>query len=315
MADMKKLTVSSPVQQPEPSVKDSLLASLENDPVIQAELKRLGIAKEEMSFYLPTLLEFQENHAACAACHGLDECKSSSESYQMVLEISDSGKLAYHWVECPFAQEKHRLTENYLFRDFSDEWLSATAQSMRDLKSRKIRQVALLALKNKIGKNWAYFYGEEGTGKSYALAALCNDIAKAGKHIAFLNCNQEFDELKNLAIKDRPNFEETMERILSSDLLVLDGFGDEFKSDYVRDQIVMPLLNERSKRGTPLFFSSNYSLNEIQSLYQTSKASYVIAKRMTNLIRNKLAIQESLNPEGEFKVEKGLENLIPHRKG
>lgn len=314
MDEFHKAVVEEPLDAGAARAKESLLASIQNDRHIQEELKRLGIGAEEILFYLSTLAEYQENYGACANCHGLEECKSASRSYQMVLEISDAGKLSYHYEECPFAKEKRRLMENYRWHDFSTEWFSLTAKSMRDLKSRKIRRLIMSALQNHMGKNWVYLYGEEESGKSHTLVALCNDFARAGKTISFLNCNQEFDVLKGLAINNRDQFERTLEEILSSDFLILDGFGDEFKSDYVRDQIVMPLLSERAKRGTPVFFSSNYSLEEIEVLYQTSKASNVIAKRLVKIIRNKLAIQEGLNPAGEFQVEKGLENLI-QRKG
>jgi hypothetical protein len=42
-----------------------------------------------------------------------------------------------------------------------------------------------------------------------------------------------------------------MAELENCDLLVIDDFGSEFKSDYVRDQIVMPLLNERAKNNRP----------------------------------------------------------------
>jgi primosomal protein DnaI len=95
-----------------------------------------------------------------------------------------------------------------------------------------------------------------------------------------------------------------MKTLESIEYLVIDEFGSEFKSDYVRDQIVLPLLSERSKEHRITFFASDYSLEEIEELYGAKYGGRLIAKKLVSLIKN------NLDPKAECHVERGLENML-----
>ncbi len=274
---------------------DSLLESIKNDKELMDKLKELGIEDDEIPSYVPLLITYQDNKK---------EVEKDPKTLQMVLEISDSGKLTCRYEETESSKEERRLLENYYIRDFSDEWLNASIKSFRTGREKELKTHIAGALKDKT-KNWFYVYGSLGTGKSYALAAFSNDMARKNKKVAFINANKRFDELKGLAIKDKEKFDKTMQALYELDCLVIDDFGSEYKSDYVRDQIVMPLLNERSKTHKFTFFASDYSLDEIEELYSTKYGTKLLAKKLVSTIRDNLKDSGS-----EYHLEKGFENLI-----
>lgn len=282
---------------------ESLLAEIKNDRPLMAKLKELGIGEEELLSYLPILVSYQDNQKEIAA----EEKAFNGETpttMQMVLEISDAGKLSFHYEETAFQKEKRRLLENYYLRDFPDAWLTASVKSFKTAREKALKKIISSPLRREILKKWVYLYGEQGGGKSYALAAIANDLARQNKKVAFINANQRFDELKGLAVKEKNKFDEVMKTLESIEYLVIDEFGSEFKSDYVRDQIVLPLLSERSKEHRITFFASDYSLEEIEELYGAKYGGRLIAKKLVSLIRN------NLNPEAECHVERGLENML-----
>ncbi len=273
----------------------SLLEDVKNDKELMNLLNQLGITDEEIPSYLPLLITYQDNRK---------EVKNDPNTLQMVLEISDSGKLTCRYEETEFAKEERRLLENYFIRDFSDSWLDASLKSFRSGREKELKKHIALSLKDKF-KNWFFVYGSLGVGKSYALASFSNDMAKKGKKVAFINANKRFDELKGLAIKDKDAFDKTMNELITLDCLVIDDFGSEYKSDYVRDQIVIPLLNERSKRHGMTLISSDYSLSEIEELYGNKYSSKILARKLVSLIRNNLK-----DVGAEYHLEKGFENLL-----
>ena len=63
------------------------------------------------------------------------------------------------------------------------------------------------------------------------------------------------------------------DEIKDADLLVLDAFGDEYKSDFVRDTFVYPLLQERAYSNKITIINSNFTIKEIVSMYNLAKAS------------------------------------------
>lgn len=277
---------------------DSLLNEILSDKELMTLLKNLGLKEEEIPLYLPILAMYQDNKK---------EIENDPEAFQMVLEISDSGKLSFHYEETEKQKEARHLVENYYIRDFSDEWLSSSLKSFRTDREKELKKEIVSSLKDKF-KNWFYIYGDLGTGKSYALAAFCNDLARKGRKVCFMSATKRFDELKSLAIKNKDVFDKTMKTLYDLDFLVIDDFGNEYKSDYVRDQVILPLLSERTKNHKVTMFSSDYSLDEIEELYSQKYGTKIIAKKLVNIIKGNLR-----NSKAEYKLQKGLENVFNQR--
>ena len=53
----------------------------------------------------------------------------------------------------------------------------------------------------------------------------------------------------------------------------------------MRDTIVLPILIERAKNQRITFFTSDFSINEIGQLYETSKAGSIRAKQLSRLLK------------------------------
>ncbi len=274
---------------------DSLLQEILSDKKLIDLLHKLGIKDEEIPSYLPLLAMYQDNKK---------EIEEDPNAFQMVLEISDSGKLTSHYEETPKQKEARHLAENYYIRDFPDEWLNSSLRSFRTSREKELRKQIGASLKDPF-KNWFYVYGDLGTGKSYALAAFCNDLARKGKKVCFMNATKRFDELKGLAIKNKEDFLKMMKTLYNLDYLVIDDFGNEYKSDYVRDQIIMPILAERTKNHKVTLFASDFSIDEIEELYSQKYGTKILAKKLANLIRSNLK-----GDSAEYKLEKGFENIL-----
>jgi primosomal protein DnaI len=272
------------------------------DTALLNELHKMGLTDEIITREIPLVSSYQDDRAYCAHCPGLDQCEKEPNPQASMKLVLLHGLLQREYSPCSLYMEKDRLLKGYLYRDFPEEWLSVLLKSLP--KSKRILTVvkAFVSAEKNPDQSWVYLVGEMGSGRSYLLAAYANLQVSQGLKVAYLNANKRFDELKGLAISSRPLFEKRMGELESLDLLVIDDFGSEYKSDYVRDQIVLPLLNERAKKNLPTFFASDYSLEEIQNLYSTDKTSAIYAKGLVNLIRSHI-----LSP---VTVEKGFETYL-----
>ena len=74
-----------------------------------------------------------------------------------------------------------------------------------------------------------------------------------------------------MAYSDKEGFKSAIELLETVPLLVIDEFGQEYKNELIRDQIVIPVLNARSHNELPTFFSSEFTIKEIQQLYSVGK--------------------------------------------
>ncbi|MCI1245200.1 MAG: ATP-binding protein [Bacilli bacterium] len=277
-----------------------MMESFATDEPVAKKLRELKLSRAQVRANLGLIAAYQEDVDYCSRCPGLSACQKDTPFHQSDL-ILNEGRLERTYGPCPLYLRRETVLSSYVYRDFPDEWLSLVPTSLSN--SSRVKAVYRLfaeAVRSK-SRPWVYLMGEVGSGRSYLTAAFANGYALRGERVAFMNANVRFDELKGDAVKRRPLFEEKLKGLESIPLLVIDDFGSEFKSDYVRDQIVMPLLSERGKRNLLTVFLSDYSLAEIKELYSTSRGSSIMANRLVGLIESKIA--------EVGRVEKGVENL------
>lgn len=284
------------------------VSALLSDPLIQKKMTELHLDATALQKNLPLFLAYQESAHICEHCKGMDKCQANPPCLTMDLTIDEDGFVGRTFGPCKLKEAEEQTRRSYLYHDFEDDLLSLTPFSFG--RSKRINEYAkkitnALPSGNKESPRWIYFTGSS-TSKNAIIISVCNVLASKGKSIAYLDTNRRFDEFKGLSIESKAKFEKTMNEIALCDIVVLDDFGNEYKSDYVRDQILMPLLNYRAKKNLCTIFISDYSLSEIKDLYDYSRASAVIAKRLVNMIEEKT--------QGVTNVEPGVEDYLGAHK-
>ena len=270
------------------SIED-IIKSLSIDPSIRSKMKSLGIDETVLKKNIPLFLTYQESEKCCKNCKGMENCSLSPLYHTMDLFIDDSGVLNRRFGYCRYLMEKESIKNGYLYRDFPSDMLSLNIKTLPNKKDAMdfllLCSDALLERKIKIP--WVYLEGESGVGKSTLAVASMNGFIKSGNRVAYLDCVKRFDELKNLAIKDKALFSSSLKALEEVDMLVLDSFGNEFKSNYLRDQLLMPLLNARSKKNFFTLFVSEFSYQEIEAMHSYSRDASILAKRLSSLLEKK----------------------------
>ena len=172
----------------------------------------------------------------------------------------------------------------FIVRDFDDDWL--TSELKRLDKTNERLEVLAKYKKFRDGESteWIYIMGEAGTGRSFVAANLAIDIAKNELGpIAFLNAPMRFKELASK--KDNNQFNELLKKYEEVPVLVIDDIGNEYKSDYVRENILFPILNARSKAHLFTIFTSDFNINDITTMYLTNQASKPKVEQIKRLLK------------------------------
>ena len=286
-------------------VTNSLLEEIKGNGPLMKELDALGIKEEEIPLYIPLLTNYLDSKKACENCKGYDKCESDSPHICRYLSIGSGGTLSSYLGPCPLAKNELLKESNYLYCDFDSSWKSLSTKTIKTARNSSLLSEVLSVFKESSAHRFAYLHGPSGSGKTYLLAALCNDLALKNKQIAFIDVNRRFNELREYSLRDRPRFERSLDVLKTAPILVLDGFGNEFRSDTVRDVILLPLIEYRSKNRLPTLFTSEYSLFEIETLYSKSRADALVARRLVNHIRK--------NIKEEIEIPMGLETFFNDR--
>lgn len=114
-----------------------------------------------------------------------------------------------------------------------------------------------------------YIHGSYGTGKSYLLSAIAQDLADRGITVLFVYMPDLTRSLKQGM--NEGNLEERINRLKQADVLMMDDFGGENVSAWFRDEILIPVLQYRLSAKLPVFMSSNYTHLQILDMMTLTK--------------------------------------------
>lgn len=124
-----------------------------------------------------------------------------------------------------------------------------------------------LLKENKYSKG-LYLYGMYGSGKTYLLSAIVEEVSKF-KKVLFVYFP---DLVRNLKTSISTNeLEDKVTALKTCDLLVLDDVGSENMTGWFRDEVLGPILQFRLASGLPLLISSNFSQKELISFMATDR--------------------------------------------
>ena len=143
----------------------------------------------------------------------------------------------------------------------------------------------LQAFKKDPHQRGLYLSGDFGVGKTYILAGLANNIANSNKTVVFLHVPTFIANLSR-HISDN-SLSDEMDRLIKCDVLILDDIGAETLSQWSRDDVLGVILQARMDNVMPTFFSSNFSMNELEAHFAETKNSIdeVKAARLMQRVR------------------------------
>ena len=273
----------------------SFEAELRADEDVYARIRELGLTRKEVGDNLGMLLDYKADFSICRNCPGLEKCPKSNPGYALDI-TKDNGYLERRFTPCHKVVLRMKRDARYILSDMPDDWKEKNFNDVDMSAARNVTLRKLLTAQEK--GNWFYLNGGFNSGKSYILACFANQYAEDNDvSVAFVDTTRLIDRLRNYSIKDKKSFSEEMSKLTSVPLLVLDGFGNEYKSDFAFSTVLYPLLSERARNKNLTFFTSDFSYKDIEEMYGKS-VGLPRAKQLISLIKSmcgKEAVLDALN--------------------
>lgn len=251
----------------------------------------LGIVEDTLKKYTSSLEDSFEEYKNCKNCPGLEKCPNKVHGYKYSPE-KDQNLIRFSYIACKKQEKKYHddaYKENLELFCLPKEIKEASLKNLyKDDKARlpiiKYFKEFIDSYTNKEKAKGLYLTGSFGSGKTYMIAALFNEMAKKGVQSALIYY-PEF--LRSLKSSFQTNYSEKFDYIKKVPLLLLDDIGAENCSTWSRDEVLGPILQYRMEQGLPTFFTSNLTMDELeQSLaITTSGADKVKARRIVERIK------------------------------
>ena len=105
------------------------------------------------------------------------------------------------------------------------------------------------------------FWGQSGNGKTFSAACIANALCEQMMDVRMLTLGAMLNKLPGMSPQDKEGYLASLQKC---DLLIVDDFGMERRTDYAQEQ-VYALINGRYLAKKPMIVTTNLSLSELKS--------------------------------------------------
>ncbi|MGL4952982.1 MAG: primosomal protein DnaI [Culicoidibacterales bacterium] len=268
---MKRIGESLPKSTRQVEVENELLQRLLLHPQVQQLLAKYPQISEKIaSENLPALAELVRYHHHCDGCGGLQECPHAAKGYQAYLTLDDK-RLQTTLYPCHFKRQK--MSKSTLIQAVSlpDDILRAKFSDWtpEEVMNGRLHQalVQCRAISENSDFRGLYIDGEFGIGKTHLLGAIAHNLSEKNIQSLLVFWPEFTREIKS----DFNELDAKVERLKQIDVLMIDDIGAESNTSFLRDEVLLPILNYRMMFKKPTFFSSNLPLKALQQHFTISQ--------------------------------------------
>ena len=262
-----------------------------SDSDFKAYVYNLNASEDTLMKYTSRLEEAFSECKNCIKCKGLDTCKNKVPGYAYTPTAKEK-MIEFSYVICKYQQEEDAKTAYQKNLELLEMPKDIKNAALKDMYKDDKARVPIVKYFKEFIDNYdkedkpkgIYLNGSFGSGKTYLVAALFNELAKKGVR-SVLIYYPEF--LRSLKASFQTNYDEQFNYIKKVPLLLFDDIGAENCSNWSRDEVLGPILQYRMENHLPTFFTSNLTLDELEnSLAMTSSGvDKVKARRIIERIK------------------------------
>lgn len=237
-------------------------------------VKELDLDYDRLMNYTSKLEKSCMEQKNCQTCPGLHSCKNNIKGYVFSPSLVDD-RLIFNLKACSYQEEYSEKTAS--FCDYYEMPESLRTARMKDISVDDANRVkAIKWLKNfydtyqdNPNQKGLYLHGSFGSGKTFLICAMLNELSKKCKDIKVVYYPELLRSLKESF--DKTDFGDRMAKLKYAKILFLDDVGAESVTPWSRDEILGTILQYRMDAKLPTFFSSNLTIDELETHLSTTK--------------------------------------------
>ena len=212
---------------------------------------------------------------------GLRYCRKCNEPTQYRIVFMGRERIVPCLCTCgkkDFEREKLETAE----RDRLYEIARMKAAGIQDRHLRewtfaKAEDTPVIRMAQNYVKNWKrvkaenlglLFWGDVGTGKSYAAACIANALLEMRIPVLMTNFSKMLNQMGGLYSEERFSY---ISSLSGFSLLIIDDLGIERSTDYAKEQ-VYSIIDERYKSGLPVIVTTNLTIEDLRCPLQLADA-------------------------------------------
>lgn len=231
----------------------------------------------------------------CSNCKSLHTCQNKVEGTVYYPTIKDE-KLEFNYVACKYKKKDIKQKEEIKSKFFEMPYhIKMAKMSNIEINSTRAKIIKWINkfyddFKSDKQTKGLYLSGSFGSGKTYILSALLNELSKLNYSCIIVYYPELLRNIKESFNSD--DYNERINEIKKCDLLLLDDIGAETTTPWNRDEILGTILQYRMDNKKATFFTSNLNIKELENHFITSNKDEEVIKARRIIERVKYLTDE-----------------------
>lgn len=264
---------------------DEIVLHIKNSPMAKQLIVKENISDEEIKKHFELFNQYIKINEKCLTCQSMKDCNHSTKGYQYIIKRDLQSNLTDSLSICKFYHDYYKRKSHLLFTTFNDIELlddkqkSFVIDNARLLGMDFVNKMILLLKGQKINGGFLQIKDSKirlKIVKSLSYGLLLNNFVSIVKFSDLLQAIKADFNTNNKA--------NTFKNVLESDILLIDGIGNEAITTWSRDEVLLSLLDNRLQSEKTTIITSEFSLEELKKLYQINNRDEVRASQIIEKI-------------------------------
>lgn len=206
----------------------------------------------------------------CKRCKNIFECQNEIEGYVYYPQKNDND-IEFCYIPCKYKKEldkNNQYKDNIYYFSISENLRNASMKNIDTSDKNRFEVIKWIKgfitdYSKGIKCKGIYLNGNFGSGKTYLLSAMLNELAKKGTKVAIIYYPEFLRALKE-SFNTADEFKYKFNYVKKVDVLLLDDIGAETLTEWSRDEILGTILQYRMEENLPTLFTSNLTMEELE---------------------------------------------------
>ncbi len=248
-----------------------IIEAIKSNDTAKELIDRLNLTDEDIKNNYELINNYIKYNQDCMYCNKMENCKHSTKGYVYELIKNDDNSFSDMFTICNKYKEYYARKKNLIYTTFNSEDLLDAS-----LKSFVIDNANLLGVEfvKKI-IDIINFKKSSGAFLSLSNSKIRIKLIKSLAYNLLLNNKLSVVKFSDM-LKDikgdfkSNNTQNTFKIIIESDILIIDGLGNEAITTWSRDDILLSILDNRLQNDKITILCSEFPLDELKKLYRIS---------------------------------------------
>lgn len=264
-----------------------------NNSYFSLVLEKIDLEENKLYKYTSRIKDCANEEQNCQNCKGLCFCKNEMKGYKLIPNVLDN-KINFEYEACSYMKKNLKETSFLNNIKLYNEPSELKNARIKDIYVDDKSRVEVIKYINDYIKNYnknrlkaLYLTGSFGSGKTYLISALFNELAKQNVSSVIVYFPEFLRTLKSSFNDIENSYNERFNYVKNAKLLLIDDIGAENLTTWGRDEILGTILQYRMQENLPTFFTSNLNMKELEEHLSitTSSSDKVKARRIIERIK------------------------------